>query len=285
MPNNARNHDYLSAETLEQLKKIEVSILLDVAKVCEKHGLTYFLIGGTLLGAIRHGGFIPWDDDIDIAMPRNDFETFQKIAETELPKSLFLHYGTTDAEYYLPIIKIKKHGTVFEEESISPSIKHKGIFIDIFPLDNAKRDTGFLFHMKGRILKQMRSILFLKINEKTTLYTVAIWKKTLLRMLELVPTKLLFQLLTSYMQNDTNNSAAYYANYASKYGYQKQTMLKTVYEPTAITEFEGYRFRIPGETDYFLRRVYGQNYMDLPPAEKRITHKPRRIQLKEERLT
>ncbi|MBC1228055.1 LicD family protein [Listeria booriae] len=285
MPNNARNHDYLSAETLEQLKKIEVSILLDVAKVCEKHGLTYFLIGGTLLGAIRHGGFIPWDDDIDIAMPRNDFETFQKIAETELPKSLFLHYGTTDAEYYLPIIKIKKHGTVFEEESISPSIKHKGIFIDIFPLDNAKRDKGFLFHMKGRILKQMRSILFLKINEKTTLYTVAIWKKALLRLLKLVPTKLLFQLITSYMQNDTNNSSAYYANYASKYGYQKQTMLKTVYEPTAITEFEGYRFRIPGETDYFLRRVYGQNYMDLPPAEKRITHKPRRIQLKEERLT
>ncbi|MBC1501141.1 LicD family protein [Listeria weihenstephanensis] len=281
MPNKAREHHYLSIDVLEQLKRIEVSILLDVVELCEKHALSYFLTGGTLLGAMRHKGFIPWDDDIDIAMPRNDFEMFQEIAKKELPKSLFLHYGTTDTEYYLPIIKIKKNDTVFEEESISPNIKHKGIFIDIFPLDNAKSNTGFLFHMKGRILKQMRSLLFLKVNEKTTLYAISIWKKALLKLIRVVPTKVFFQILTNYMQSETDNNARYYVNYASKYGYQKQTMLKIIYEPIGVTEFEGHTFQIPGETDYFLGRIYGQNYMDLPPVEKRITHKPKRVQLEE----
>ncbi|MBA3927802.1 LicD family protein [Listeria rustica] len=282
MLTKVNNGDLLTTEMFEQLKKIELSILLDVATLCEKHNLTYYLIGGTLLGAIRHDGFIPWDDDIDIAMPRRDFEAFQKIAKTELPESLFLHYGTTDPEYYLPIIKIKKNGTIFEEESASPNIKHKGIFIDIFPLDNAKKDAGFLFHTKGRILKQLKSLLFLKVNEKTTRHSIAPWKKVLLKLLKPVPTSMFFRLLTNVMQSNKDDSAPYYVNYGSQYGYKKQTMLKTMYDPTATTEFEGHTFQIPGKTDQLLERIYGKNYMDLPPVEKRITHKPKRIQLKEE---
>ncbi|MBC1936502.1 LicD family protein [Listeria grandensis] len=282
MPNKVNNGDHLTTGLFEQLKQVELSILLDVATLCEKHNLTYYLIGGTLLGAIRHDGFIPWDDDIDIAMPRKDFEAFQKIAKTELPESLFLHYGTTDAEYYLPIIKIRKNGTIFEEESASPSIKHKGIFIDIFPLDNAKKNSGFLFHMKGRFLKQLKSLLFLKINEKTTLHQIAPWKKAVLKLIKPVPTSFLFRVLTNYMQSGADDSAPYYVNHGSQYGYKKQTMPKTMYDTATTTVFEGHNFRIPAQTEQLLERIYGKKYMELPPAEKRITHKPKRIQLKEE---
>ncbi|AQY49756.1 LPS biosynthesis protein [Listeria weihenstephanensis FSL R9-0317] len=279
MPNKS---DHLTTALLEGIKQVELSILLDVTMLCDKHDLTYYLIGGTLLGAIRHEGFIPWDDDIDIAMPRKDFEAFQQIAKYELPESLFLHYGTTDPEYYLPIIKIKKNGTIFEEQSASPNVKHQGVFIDIFPLDNAKKNTGFLFHTKGWVLKQLRSFLFLKMNEKTTIHKVAPWKKAVLRMTKSLPSSTLFDILTNLMQSDHDESTPFYVNYGSQYGYKKQTMPKTIYNPTATAKFEGYTFWIPAETRQWLERIYGDNYMELPPIEKRITHKPKRIQLKEE---
>ncbi|CAM4011829.1 phosphorylcholine transferase LicD [Listeria booriae] len=269
----------MQTNVLEQVKRVELSILVDVAALCDKHDLTYYLIGGTLLGAIRHDGFIPWDDDIDIAMPRKDFETFQKIAQTELPESLFLHYGTTDPDYYLPIIKIKKNGTIFEEQSASSSIKHKGIFIDIFPLDNANTNTGFRFHTKGMLIKQIKNYLFLKINQEKQL---SAWKKAILNLTKPIPASFVFQLLTKYMQTETSEDAPFYVNYGSQYGYKKQTMPKEMYDAPSKTTFEDQLFKIPRETPQLLERIYGKNYMDIPPASKRITHNPKRIQLNEE---
>ncbi|RDX01242.1 LicD family protein [Listeria kieliensis] len=269
-------------EILERLKQTELSILIEVAELCDKYKLKYYLMGGTLLGAVRHGGFIPWDDDIDIAMPRADFEAFQEIAARELPKSLFLHYGTTDPHYYLPIIKIKKNHTVFQEENISAKVRHSGIFIDIFPLDDVAKDHGAFFHIKGRIIKHLKGLLFLKENAKTAAGNIGIAKKLMLGLARPISTKRVFSWLTGIMKYGQNEDAPYYVNYGSQYGYQKQTMLKEIYDPAEVVQFEGYNFKAPKQTALFLKKIYGENYMALPPVEKRITHKPTRIQFEEE---
>ena len=97
-----------SNKVLRKLQLTQLEILTEVVRICHSNKLRYYLIGGTLLGAIRHKGFIPWDDDLDIAMPRKDFVKFISICRTELNSRYFLHYYTTDFNYYLPFAKVRK---------------------------------------------------------------------------------------------------------------------------------------------------------------------------------
>ncbi len=122
----------------EQIKLVEVFF-----KICKKHNLKYIAEGGTLLGAIRHNGFIPWDDDIDLAMPRDDYEKFISIAQNELPKHLFLQHYNTEKKYPNGHIQIRNSNTTFLIKSSYEDLKlgkNCGIFIDIFPLDNLPDD-------------------------------------------------------------------------------------------------------------------------------------------------
>ena len=139
---------------LDKLHSVQIEILDEIVGICDKHNLTYFLIGGTLLGAVRHKGFIPWDDDLDIAMPREDYEKFLKIAKTELDKKYYLHDISIDKNYWQPFIKIRKNNTLFDEKMIDNIETHKGIFVDVFPFDNLKRD-GILLKIKWSILKNL----------------------------------------------------------------------------------------------------------------------------------
>jgi len=106
-----------SDASLKKLKDMEVSMLRECISVCEKLGIKYYLIGGTLLGAVRHGGFIPWDDDIDIAMTRADYEVFVSKAQEFLPNNLFLQTNKTDPEALMNFAKIRNSDTAFIETS------------------------------------------------------------------------------------------------------------------------------------------------------------------------
>jgi len=133
----------MNANQLKRLQNIEYEILQEIVRICEKNNLSYFLIGGTLLGAVRHKGFIPWDDDLDIAIPRKDYEKFLKICQTQLNSDYFLHCNKTDPDYWLPFAKVRKKNTLFDEKSITSIETHKGIYNDVFPLDNAKKTTKY----------------------------------------------------------------------------------------------------------------------------------------------
>ena len=145
----------LSEAELKKLQSIETEMFRVFIEVCEKLNLRYYVLGGTLLGAVRHGGFIPWDDDIDLGMPRDDYEVFLREAPSLLPSHLFLQNYRTDPEYCLNITKIRNTGTTFiEYESRQQDICH-GVFIDIFPLDHYP-DTAWaelLYKIKRRVLK------------------------------------------------------------------------------------------------------------------------------------
>src|SRR5690554_4415622 len=125
----------MDQKTLKKLHNVQIEILNQIVKICNQNKLTYFLIGGTLLGAIRHKGFIPWDDDLDIAMPRKDYEKFLELCQGYLGDEYYLHCSKTDPKYWLPFAKVRKNNTIFEEKSIQTINSHKGIYVDIFPLD------------------------------------------------------------------------------------------------------------------------------------------------------
>ena len=119
-------------DVLKRIQAAELYLLVAFDKVCRDNGLTYFLDSGTALGAVRHGGFIPWDDDIDVGMPRKDYERFMQIGQNLLPSNIFLQNRDTEANYLRYAAKLRLEGTVFPETNELP-YQHNGIFIDIFP--------------------------------------------------------------------------------------------------------------------------------------------------------
>ena len=121
---------------MEELRKVQLEALLEVDRICKKFGITYQLFSGTLLGAIRHKGFIPWDDDIDICMLRNDYDRFIEVCKTELDTTYFLQNYETDKNFIHNITRIRKNNTIALQSACAELDMHHGIFIDIFPMDN-----------------------------------------------------------------------------------------------------------------------------------------------------
>ena len=131
----------LSPDEKKALQLRELEILDFFADVCKRNGLRYFIIAGTLLGAVRHGGFIPWDDDIDVAMPRRDFNKFAKICKKELPDGYFFQSSKTEKEYPFFFAKLRRDGDTVNESILESHDIHKGCYIDVFPLDKCPRSA------------------------------------------------------------------------------------------------------------------------------------------------
>lgn len=125
----------LSPEEKRELQLSELEILAELDRLSASHGIRYFLTAGTLLGAVRHGGFIPWDDDIDVVMTRKDYKKLAKIAKTELSPGFFWQDERSDKHYPFAFGKIRLDGTEVCEEILAPVKIHKGRYVDVFPLD------------------------------------------------------------------------------------------------------------------------------------------------------
>lgn len=264
------NKDYL-----RKLQLTELEILDEIVRICEKNNLRYYLIGGTLLGAIRHNGFIPWDDDLDIAMPRRDYDMFRELCKTELNENYFLHDIYSDNKYWLLFAKVRKKNTLFEEKNISTIKGERGIYVDIFPLDNALCENSREQRIRTRIIKYLNAViaykrkLNLRFSWKTKITSFFIYPfsiKTLKRIQE--------KLMRKHNKNEASN---FYINFGSNYNTIKQTILKSYFEPASEVIFEGKKYTTLKDPVYFLKRIYGNDFMMLPPEEKRITHSPLRI--------
>ena len=147
---------------LEEVWNIELEILQEVDKICRENKIPYFADSGTLLGCVRHKGFIPWDDDIDLVMFRKDYNKFRKIAKKSLPENLFLQCGYNDKGFYGGMIHIRKNGTAAILKKNFPHAKfHQGIFIDIFPLDGIF-ENKMLFSVQKFLKKVLATIMWYK---------------------------------------------------------------------------------------------------------------------------
>ena len=149
------NEEFLGAEELKAIQKIEFEILCKFADICDKHEFRYFLDAGTLLGAVRHKGFIPWDDDIDVGMPRKDYDEFIKIGQRELGELYFLQTKETDPKAPFSFAKVRKQGTEFIEWNKRHIKMNHGIFIDVFPYDLLPESESQSYIKKCRRLNKI----------------------------------------------------------------------------------------------------------------------------------
>lgn len=264
-------------ETLRRLQLTEVEILDEIKRVCDQNSIKYYLIGGTLLGAVRHKGFIPWDDDLDIVMPRNDYEKFCSLCETELSKNFYLHNIDTDKRYWLPFAKVRKKNTIFDEKSISHLNVPKGIYVDIFPLDFSIGENDKGQEKRTKKIKRLSAVISYRAK-------VVKAKSFKVRIIHLFSRFFTIKSLTckqiKLMKKLKNGS--HYVNYGSNYNTKKQTMPIEYYEPRKELVFENKLYPVPNQYEKVLTRIYGETYMQLPPEEKRITHRPMRIEFDKE---
>lgn len=258
----------LDNETLRKLQLVQLEMLQEVDRICKKCKIHYNIFAGTVLGSVRHGGYIPWDDDADVAMLRSEYEKFRKACETELDTTRFYFQDHRNTEgYRWGYGKIRRKDTLFLREHQEHMPYEQGVFIDIFPLDGVP-DNYLLRSIKNFQCFCVRKILWSpvgKIAEKS------LWKRKVYKLLERIPDEVIY---------------SYYHGMIRKAKRQKTRMVRVLMFPTPNSEygyyrnwfetssdmvFEGHVFQ--GITDYdsYLSFVYG-DYMQPPPPEKRKVH-------------
>ncbi|MFC6181133.1 LicD family protein [Lactiplantibacillus daowaiensis] len=253
--------------SLTPLHQVELNLMQLVTKICDAEKIDYFLIGGSLLGAIRHQGFIPWDDDIDIGMRRSEYQRFIAVANKYLdPDAYFLQTGASDPDYGLSYMKLLDVNTYIEEKN-NVNNAFKGVFVDIFPFDKIPADEELrrsqMMHFK---LEDAAILLRLNYNFVKTPLRNLITKKTPQQLADVNDHK---QQREDYMRLYENSDARTYKNLASQYDYDKEILSDDELTELQLAPFETIQVKIPAAYDAILTRMYG-DYMQLPPENQRV---------------
>lgn len=256
----------LEGDTILRQTQLTQIYLLDVfVEICRKHNLTYFLDGGTALGAARHQAFIPWDDDIDVGMPIRDYETFLRVAPKELPENLILTPGPEDANFY-PNAKLRDRSSFYCEKETVISAPC-GIFIDIFPfvkIPKLPRRFGFgLTELCGTAWLSARSHRILPHRTVFGIFVSGI--KATVWMLIYHVTRVVFYILRPFYPTVWRNRPDYRIRYKHD-GFAPEMLF-----PTQPVRFEGREYAAPRDLDGYLTRLYG-NWRALPPPDQREWH-------------
>lgn len=257
-------------DNLRKLQLAQLYMMREIAQICEMHGLKYYLCGGTLLGAVRHGGFIPWDDDLDITMYRQDLSRLIEIIQQNYGEKYFVQNFQTDRNYTRYIPKIRLNGTRQAEKGYEKDGIHQGIYIDIFPLDHVTKTDGLELYLRGKLL---RLLFAFKTIRCTRNKTTTRFKKYLIKVLKpasfLVPMALIDKLFDWVCTATDKPGAAYTTSFASHYLWKKQLVDNSVYGEGTFLTFENAEFRVPSRYFDLLKQVFGRNYMELPPVDQR----------------
>ena len=244
----------MNEEEMQKLRATEIEILDFVVEVCSANNLNYYLLYGTLLGAVRHEGFIPWDDDIDIGLPRKDYDRLCTILTQKCNGHSKFCFQDCDADidFNKPYSKVRKRNTIFQEEGDNDNSVFQGIFIDIFPLDYVNNRVGLQKLFSFMVFR------LLGVKGKNRRINISISKK----------------ILTWYKWG------MYYVVYGSPYSVEKDVHNILWFGDGRSVVFEGKKYNAPEKYEEYLSQIYG-DYMKLPPVEKRISHNPKLVKFGE----
>jgi lipopolysaccharide cholinephosphotransferase len=276
-------------ETLRKLQKMELEILRDFQDLCEKHGIDYFAGGGTAIGAVRHQGFIPWDDDIDVLLVRKDYEKFLKYAKREYSDKYEIMNAETSDKYPLMTTRWMYKGTKFKEECFKNLDLDLGVFLDIYCFDNVPDDNRKM-KLQGWKVWFLNKLMILKAVDRPVLYFGG-WKAKVVYMISWVVHRLLnvFHISNRWLYNMVKKEVTRYNNVQTKriaYYFDPTPFTSVIrYKdmfPTRKVPFEDGEIRVGGHVERYLTTRFG-NYMELPPEDKRHNHPPYIFDLGDER--
>lgn len=263
-------------EDLRQLQLIQLEMLLEVDRICKKCGIQYCIIAGTLLGAVRHKGYIPWDDDADVAMIREEYEKFCEACETELDHTrFFLQTHVNTPGYRWGYGKLRRIGTEFVRKGQEHMPYQTGIFIDLFPLDHVP-DNFVIRRIHNLACTAIRKTLWSAVGAKADRNPLM---RSVYSFLSVIPRDFVFLLydLLVRISNSNNTKMVRILTFPTpnngQYGYYRKW-----YVELADIEFEEHLF--PGAKDYdgYLTFKFG-NYHEIPPLESRCGHPATRYRL------
>ena len=245
------------------LQQKELRLLQLYIGICEALELRYYLVCGTALGAVKYRGFIPWDDDVDVAMPREDYEVFLRKAPAMLPEGFFLQNYRTDPAFPQIFSKLRDSDTTYIEKSSAHLPIHHGMYIDIFPLDYYPEKNRRWFWFRNMLLRLRITYAFSADILRPVTRLLRVFTLPLLPSLRgaIAKREKLFRSVTS---------GSRIANHCGAWGAKEIVPAHWYGEGTDVT-FEGLTVRAPKEYASWLTQVYG-DYMQLPPEEKRIPH-------------
>ena len=256
--------------SLEEQRNIQIELLKELKGICDKNNLKYALGGGTLLGAIRHKGYIPWDDDVDLMMPRKDYEILLKIFEENCKENHKILTYINTKDYYYSFAKIVDTNTSLKEGGLRP-IETLGVYIDVFPIDflpNDEKSIKKIFKEYNFLYKAISAYKFSDISQVPKNKVKLFFKRITLyfvKTFNLIPKvlKKLDHIAIEY--EDTSKVACVSGRYA-----EKEIMPREFIEKYILADFEGEKYKIPEDYDEYLTKHY-DNYMELPPEDKRKT--------------
>lgn len=278
----------LQGEELDRFKAELVSIVEDIIKVCEKHNLTYMMLYGTALGAVRHKGFIPWDDDIDIGMPRADYNKFLQIAEEEMGDRYYIRCVTKGDPILVPTCHVKKKGTRYVNYGdmvhlVNEPEETKCIYVDIFPMENTY-NNAFLRKLDGyaNFLLQFLINCMIVRNSLKNLKSMGVElskeEKSAFRLKKLIGTLFSFcstakwvRFYDKFSSKIKNNKSKYVTSLTAYKDLHKATYLREKVQNTTKGIFEGHSWNLPADYDYYLTCLYG-DYMTPPDANHHKVH-------------
>lgn len=256
---------------LKSLQQVELKILEQFINICHKEQLQYYVLGGTMLGAVRHKGFIPWDDDIDVALPRKDYEKFLDVAQKYLSKNYFLQTYITDNGIPWNYAKIRDSNTTFIQKSLSKCNINHGVYIDVFVLDYypTHKIESIFFDIYNRLLTfRIRSTTYSSNKKYTILENIV--RKIISSVLKIIYPNTVSVLKKRDKLFKSIKKSSLLANHCGFWG-KKEIVPIDWYGKGIDMQFENLIVKVPEYYDKWLTQVYG-NYMQLPPKEKQITH-------------
>jgi len=242
---------------LRDLQLVELGILREFIRVCEAHGLRYYIAYGTLLGAVRHRGFIPWDDDIDVTMPRSDFNRFAKLCVTELRPGFRWQSYKTDRHYPYMFGKVLKDDTILRHAQDEHLPFQQSVYIDVFPLDGAA-GTPWAEAAQRAMIRICRARLNVEIPRDGR-------RRRLVRVVRIIPRGFTIAVFEAMTRLTATDRSARWVCVAGPYGYHRRLFPSDWFGPGAVQAFEDLIAIAPVNWDSYLTQLYG-DYMTPPPA-------------------